>query len=84
VSPPRRRGGDYSPRKDDRRERDEYRRERTRSRSPNDRERDGDREMKDARDPETRENGANGDDRKGISSYTHTTEPSLMHIVSAT
>lgn len=66
LSPPRRRRGDYSPRKDDRRERDYDRRERDRSRSPDDR---GDREMKDVdrrRDgDEERENGTNGDDRKG-------------------
>ncbi|MCJ1452497.1 hypothetical protein MMC28_002840 [Mycoblastus sanguinarius] len=65
VSPPRRGRGDYSPRKDDRRERDYNRRERDRSRSPDDR----DREMKDVdrrRDiDEDRENGTNGDDRKG-------------------
>ena len=59
--PPRRR--DYSPRKDDRRDRDYDRRDRDRSRSP-----DGDREMKDVRnrrDEDERENGANGEDRKG-------------------
>ncbi|KAM3081185.1 hypothetical protein ACMFMG_005140 [Clarireedia jacksonii] len=63
---PRRGRGDYSPRKDDRdrrdRDRDYDRRDRDRgdrSRSPDDR----DREMKDDRD-DTRENGANGDDRK--------------------
>jgi len=64
VSPPPRRGrGDYSPRKDDRRERDYDRRDRDRerSRSPDDR----DREMKDVRDrEEDREREANGDDRK--------------------
>lgn len=61
-SPPPRRGrGDYSPRKDDRRDRDydRDRRDRDRSRSPEDR----DTEMKDDRD-EIRENGTNGDDRK--------------------
>ncbi|PQE09220.1 pre-mRNA splicing factor protein [Rutstroemia sp. NJR-2017a WRK4] len=64
---PRRGRGDYSPRKDDRdrrdRDRDYDRRDRDRgdrSRSPDDR----DREMKDDRD-DARENGANGDDRKG-------------------
>jgi len=52
--------GDYSPRKDDRRERDYERRDRgDRSRSPDDR----DREMKDERD-DVRENGTNGEDRK--------------------
>lgn len=58
---PRRGGrGDYSPRKDDRRDRDYDRRDRgDRSRSPDDR----DREMKDERD-DVRENGANGEDRK--------------------
>jgi hypothetical protein len=77
---PRRGGGrgDYSPRKDDRRERDYDRRDRgDRSRSPDDRlvsvsnlmsnkltyvQRD--REMKDDRD-DVRENGTNGEDRKG-------------------
>ncbi|MCJ1358055.1 MAG: hypothetical protein MMC33_008053 [Icmadophila ericetorum] len=62
-SPRRGRGGDYSPRKDDRRDRDYDRRDRDRSRSPDDR----DREMKDVRDrrdDEDRENGTNGDDRK--------------------
>lgn len=66
-SPPRRGGRDYSPRKDDRRDRDYDRRDRDRdrSRSPDDR----DREMKDVdvrhrRDDEDRENGTNGDDRK--------------------
>jgi hypothetical protein len=58
---PRRGGrGDYSPRKDDRRERDYDRRDRgDRSRSPDDR----DREIKDDRD-DVRENGTNGEDRK--------------------
>lgn len=63
-SPPRRGRGDYSPRKDDRRERDYDRRDRDRSRSPDDR----DREMKDVRDrheDDERENGTNGEDRKG-------------------
>ncbi|MCJ1416181.1 hypothetical protein MMC32_002516 [Xylographa parallela] len=58
-SPARRR--DYSPRKDDRRDYD--RRDRDRSRSPDDR----DREMKDVRDrrdDDDRENGTNGEDRK--------------------
>lgn len=61
-SPSPRRGGrgDYSPRKDDRRDRDYDRRDRgDRSRSPDDR----DREMKDERD-DVRENGTNGEDRK--------------------
>ncbi|EON65506.1 hypothetical protein W97_04744 [Coniosporium apollinis CBS 100218] len=61
ASPPRRGRGDYSPRKDDRRERDYDRRDRDRSRSPDDRDRD----MKDVRDREDdRENGTNGDERK--------------------
>lgn len=62
VSP--RRGREYSPRKDrdDRRDRDYDRRDDRRSRSPDDR----DREMKDSRDrEEERENGTNGEDRKG-------------------
>ncbi|KUJ15760.1 uncharacterized protein LY89DRAFT_586983 [Mollisia scopiformis] len=63
VSPRRDRGrGDYSPRKDDRRDRDrDYdRRDRgDRSRSPDDRDRD----VKEERD-EPRENGTNGEDRK--------------------
>jgi RNA recognition motif. (a.k.a. RRM, RBD, or RNP domain) len=56
---PRRR--DYSPRKDDRRERYDDRRDR--SRTPDDRDQD----MKDDRDRRDgdRENGTNGDDRKG-------------------
>ena len=63
MSPPRRGRGDYSPRKDDRRERDYDRRDRDRSRSPDDRDRD----MKDVRDREDdRENGTNGDDRKSM------------------
>ncbi|KAG9237581.1 hypothetical protein BJ875DRAFT_502656 [Amylocarpus encephaloides] len=67
-SPRRSRGGDYSPRKDSRRDRDrDYdrrdrdRSDRDRSRSPDDRDRD--RDIKDERD-EVRENGANGEDRK--------------------
>ncbi|KAI9836850.1 MAG: hypothetical protein M1819_001015 [Sarea resinae] len=60
-SPPRRRGGDFSPRKDDRRDRDYERRDRDRSRSPDDR----DREVKEDRErPEERENGANGEEAK--------------------
>ncbi|TLD20694.1 hypothetical protein PspLS_08510 [Pyricularia sp. CBS 133598] len=70
-SPPRRR--DYSPRKDDRRDRDrdrdrdydrDSRRDRDRSRSPDNRDRD--REMKDVDrdDRDRRENGTNGEDRK--------------------
>ncbi|OBT88094.1 hypothetical protein VE02_03668 [Pseudogymnoascus sp. 03VT05] len=55
-SPSPRRGRDYSPLKDDRRD---YDRRGDRSRSPDDR----DREMKDERD-DVRENGTNGDDRK--------------------
>ncbi|MCJ1442873.1 MAG: hypothetical protein MMC23_003370 [Stictis urceolatum] len=63
-SPPRRGRGDYSPRKDDRRDRDYDRRDRDRSRSP-----DGDREMKDVRrDEDEHENGANGDERKPLDS----------------
>jgi hypothetical protein len=77
---PRRGGGrgDYSPRKDERRERDYDRRDRgDRSRSPDDRSVRApqkiininllptrDREMKDERD-DVRENGTNGEDRKG-------------------
>jgi len=67
TPPPRRRGGDYSPRKDDRRDRDYDRRDRSRSRTPDDRDRsprrDRDHEMKDVRDRDDRENGANGDER---------------------
>ncbi|KAF2083663.1 hypothetical protein K490DRAFT_51100 [Saccharata proteae CBS 121410] len=69
VSPPRRGRGDYSPRKDDRRERDYDRRDRDRSRSPDDR----DREMKDVRDREEeepereREERPNGEERKAES-----------------
>ncbi len=66
VSPPRRSRGGYSPRKDDRRDRDRDsdrdRRERDRSRSP-----DGSRDAKDDRDHhEDRENGTNGEDKKGM------------------
>ena len=66
MSPPRGSRRDYSPRKDDRRDRGYDRRDRDRSRSPDDRDRD--REMKDVRDrrdDDDRENGTNGDDRKG-------------------
>jgi len=59
-SPRRSRGGDYSPRKDDRRDRDYDRRDRDRSRSPDNR----DREVKREDDREDRENGTNGEDRK--------------------
>ncbi|KAG6991131.1 pre-mRNA-splicing factor srp1 [Physcia stellaris] len=63
-SPPRRSRADYSPRKDDRRERDYDRRDRDRdlrSRSPEDR----DREMKDVRDRrDDDDREPNGDDRK--------------------
>jgi len=59
-SPRRSRGGDFSPRKDDRRDRDYDRRDRDRSRSPDDRDRDVKRED----DNEDRENGTNGEDRK--------------------
>lgn len=55
TSPRRDRGGAFSPRKDDRRERDYERRDRDRSRSP-----DGDREMKDVRDRDE-ERGDRGD-----------------------
>ncbi|KIW69270.1 hypothetical protein, variant [Phialophora macrospora] len=82
-SPPRRSGRspsprrrDYSPRKDDRRDRDRDDRrdrdrdydDRRRSRSPVDRDRDRDRDMKDDRDrrDDDRDAGANGDDRKGM------------------
>ncbi|CZS88065.1 related to mRNA splicing factor [Rhynchosporium graminicola] len=61
---PRRSGrGDYSPRKDERRDRDYERRDRgDRSRSPEDR----DREVKEEREQEdVHENGTNVDDRKG-------------------
>jgi len=70
-SPPRRGTRDYSPRKDDRRDRDrdydrDSRRDRDRSRSPDPRDRD--RDYKDDRDDrddrDRRENGANGEDRK--------------------
>ncbi|KAI1977366.1 hypothetical protein LOZ51_006261 [Ophidiomyces ophidiicola] len=68
---PRRSRGDYTPRKDDRRDRDYDRRDRDRSRSPDDRERERDRERdrdrdrddRDRRD-EDRDNGTNNDDRK--------------------
>ncbi|KAK7515984.1 uncharacterized protein IWZ02DRAFT_506390 [Phyllosticta citriasiana] len=68
VTPPRRRG-DYSPRKDDRRDRDYDRRDRDRSRSPDDRDRrDRDREMRDVRDRDDedreRENGTSGVDKR--------------------
>ncbi|KAK1774581.1 hypothetical protein QBC45DRAFT_454620 [Copromyces sp. CBS 386.78] len=74
---PRRSTRDYSPRKDDRRDRDrdrdrDYERDRRdtrdRSRSP---ERERERDVKDDRDREDRdrrENGTNGDDRKAIDS----------------
>ncbi|KAK4447941.1 hypothetical protein QBC34DRAFT_408569 [Podospora aff. communis PSN243] len=74
---PRRSTRDYSPRKDDRRDRDrDYDRDRRdtrdRSRSPD---RDRDRDVKDERDRDRdrddrdrRENGANGDDRKTLDS----------------
>ncbi|KAL2273707.1 hypothetical protein FJTKL_04109 [Diaporthe vaccinii] len=67
-TPSPRRTRDYSPRKDDRRERDRYderdrRDTRDRSRSPDRRDRD-DRERDDRDDRDRRENGANGDDRK--------------------
>ncbi|OAX81078.1 hypothetical protein ACJ72_04582 [Emergomyces africanus] len=65
---PRRARGEFSPRKDERRDRDYERRDRDRSRSPEDRdrERDRDRDMKDDRDrrEDDRENGTTSDDRK--------------------
>ncbi|KAI0143962.1 RNA-binding domain-containing protein [Hypoxylon sp. NC0597] len=68
---PRRSTRDYSPRKDDRRDRDrdrDYDRERRdtrdRSRSPDPRDRDRD----DRDDRDRRDNGANGDDRKAVDS----------------
>ncbi|KAL1881447.1 hypothetical protein VTK73DRAFT_3965 [Phialemonium thermophilum] len=73
---PRRSTRDYSPRKDDRRDRDrdrdrDYDRDRRdvrdRSRSPDPRDRDRDRDSKDDRD-DRRENGTNGDDRKALDS----------------
>ncbi|KAB5535070.1 hypothetical protein GE09DRAFT_1063171 [Coniochaeta sp. 2T2.1] len=65
---PRRSTRDYSPRKDDRRDRD-YDRDRrdTRDRSRSPEPRDRDRDIKDDRD-ERRENGANGDERKPLDS----------------
>ncbi|KAL1633499.1 hypothetical protein SLS56_002884 [Neofusicoccum ribis] len=68
ATPPRRSRGDYSPRKDDRRDRDYDRRDRDRSRSPDDRDRD----MKDIRDRDEedpvrerdRENGTNGGEKR--------------------
>ncbi|KAL9095411.1 MAG: hypothetical protein Q9165_002282 [Trypethelium subeluteriae] len=78
YSPPARRGrGDYSPRKDDRRERDyddrrdrDYdRRDRERSRSPDDRDREmKDRDREDDRERE-RDGDANGDDRQGATLF---------------
>ncbi|KUI60583.1 Pre-mRNA-splicing factor srp1 [Cytospora mali] len=70
-SPSPRRARDYSPRKDDRRERDRYddrdrRDTRDRSRSPDRRDRD-DRD-RDDRDDRDRRDGANGDDRKPLDS----------------
>ncbi|KAG0652368.1 60S ribosomal L18-B [Hyphodiscus hymeniophilus] len=69
-SPRRSRGGDFSPRKDDRRDRDYDRRDRDRSRSPDDRDRD----VKRDDDREERENGTNGEDRKGIDLNKHHTK----------
>ncbi|KAJ0119110.1 MBOAT family protein [Diaporthe amygdali] len=71
-TPSPRRARDYSPRKDDRRDRDRYddrdrRDTRDRSRSPDRRDRD-DRERDDRDDRDRRENGANGDDRKPLDS----------------
>ncbi|CCT68783.1 related to mRNA splicing factor [Fusarium fujikuroi IMI 58289] len=69
---PRRSTRDYSPRKDDRRDRDrdydrESRRDRDRSRSPDHRDRE--RDSKDDRDDrDRRENGTNGDERKALDS----------------
>ncbi|KAJ9142252.1 hypothetical protein NKR19_g7310 [Coniochaeta hoffmannii] len=65
---PRRSTRDYSPRKDDRRDRDydrDRRDTRDRSRSPDPRDRD--RDVKDERE-DRRENGTNGDDRKPLDS----------------
>ncbi|PHH86674.1 hypothetical protein CDD83_9902 [Cordyceps sp. RAO-2017] len=85
---PRRSTRDYSPRKDDRRDRDrdrdrdydrDSRRDRDRSRSPDnrDRDRDRDRDAKDEReDRDRRENGTNGDDRKG---EAHDSPPAAAH-----
>lgn len=68
MSPPRRRGGDYSPRgRDDRRERDYDRRDRSRTRTPDDRDHDRDMKDRDRDDRDVRENGT-ADDRKGIPS----------------
>ncbi|KAI1401416.1 hypothetical protein F4819DRAFT_458616 [Hypoxylon fuscum] len=66
---PRRSTRDYSPRKDDRRDRDrdrdyERRDTRDRSRSPDPRDRDRD----DRDDRDRRDNGTNGDDRKAVDS----------------
>ncbi|KFX94799.1 hypothetical protein O988_01226 [Pseudogymnoascus sp. VKM F-3808] len=63
-SPSPRRGRDYSPHKDDRRD---YDRRGDRSRSPDDRDRDMKDERDDVRD-DVRENGTNGDDRKATES----------------
>ncbi|KAF2835587.1 hypothetical protein M501DRAFT_1007789 [Patellaria atrata CBS 101060] len=74
ATPPRRSRGEYSPRKDDRRERDYDRRDRDRdrSRSPDDRDRD----MKDVRDREEEpENGTNGVDRKGMHQFDFESPP---------
>lgn len=65
---PRRGRSDYSPRKDDRRDRDYDRRDRDRSRSPDDRDRDSkeerDRDRDRDRDREDSRDAPNGDDRK--------------------
>jgi hypothetical protein len=37
--------------------------------------------MKDARDPETRENGANGDDRKGIYTFLLTYQTTFADVL---
>ncbi|KAF4120999.1 RNA recognition motif [Geosmithia morbida] len=66
---PRRSTREYSPRKDERRDRDydrDSRRDRDRSRSPDTRDERDERDERDDRD--RRENGANGDDRKALDS----------------
>jgi len=63
---PRRDREPYSPRRDDRRNRDYDRRDRDRSRSPDDRDRDRDMKEGRDRDDEIKHDGPNGDDRKGL------------------
>ncbi|KAI5462744.1 hypothetical protein BGZ63DRAFT_403938 [Mariannaea sp. PMI_226] len=71
---PRRSTREYSPRKDDRRDRDrdydrDSRRDRDRSRSPDHRSSDRERDSKDDRDDrDRRENGTNGEERKPLDS----------------